>query len=117
MLSLALAASLVLAWQPLDPAARRAQWQRRHARPDALPLESPIAGPSRVEVAKAFRLGAPPIACLDCAHAPTVEALPADVAPEALRLVPHPAPGPTWSRRRPATPLGSARCARPGRGR
>jgi hypothetical protein len=117
VLALALGASLVLAWQPLDPAARRVQWQRRHARPDALTPEPAAAAPSRVQVVRSFRLGAPAVACLDCAHVPTLEALPAAVAPEALRLVPHVSAGTSWSQRGPTAALGSARCARPGRGR
>jgi hypothetical protein len=115
VLTFALAASLVLAWQPLDPAARRVQWQRRHTRPNALPLEARIASPSRVEVVRAFRLGLPPVACLQCAQAPTLEALPAAVAPQALLLVPHVSPGASWAQRSPAPALG--RCTRPGRGR
>ena len=135
MLSLALGASLIIAWQPLDREAQRVRWQRRHARPDALPLEPPVAATSRGDVVRAFRLGAGSIACLDCAPAPTVEALPAEAAPEALRLVPHMSSGtslsgsilqpltalaervevPAWSRHRPAGTNGSARCARPGR--
>ena len=98
MLSLALGASLILAWQPLDPAARQAPMAAAACPPRRPATGSPVTAPSRVEVVSAFRLGAPPIACLDCAPAPIVEALPAEAAPEALRLVPHMSSGTSLSR-------------------
>jgi hypothetical protein len=137
VLSLALGVSLILAWQPRTPAAQRARWQRLHARPDALPLGSPVATPSRAAVVRAFVLGSSMIACLDCPQSHTVEALPAADGPEAQPLVPHVSSGTslggsrlqpvaarvgrvaaaTSSRRDLAGTSRSARCARPGRAR
>ena len=136
MLSLALAASLIIAWQPLTPAARRVQWHRRHAGPDAMPVGAAVAAPSRVEVVRAFRRGEV-TSCVDCAQAHIVEGLTAAAGPEASRLVPHTSAGssfgepglppvtasaerfaaPAWTRRSPAGGNGGARCARRGRGR
>jgi hypothetical protein len=86
MLSLALGASLILAWQPRDEAIRQARWRSLHARPDALPLETSCTA-SRAVAVHAFTLAGRSPTCSTCRHAPTLEPLSAGDAPDPVRLV------------------------------